>query len=106
MKAVKIFGCFTGLVLLMIFPLFTKANDGRPVSKFIINYSILLPNQLDTLPSKVKGLDNATDKPVEEIIKTIPKARKQSIPIPVNLRIKPVIIIKPKIIKPIIKLLH
>jgi hypothetical protein len=80
MKEVKIFECFARLVLLMIIPMFTKANDGKPVRKFVMNYSIVLPNQLDTLAPKVKGSDNTEDKPVEEIIKTIPKARKHLYP--------------------------
>ena len=90
----------------MIIPLLTKANDGKPVLHFNKNYSITLPCLSDTLPPKVKSLDIDNNQPVEEIIKAVPKARKQAVPIPVTLQVKPVIIVKPKIIKPIIKVLH
>lgn len=106
MKAVKSFKCFMGLFFLINIPQWARASDGKPVLHFTKNYAITLLNQSDTLPPKVISPDIANNKPVEEIIKVVPKARKQAIPIPVTLKVKPVINIKPKIIKPIIKVLH
>ncbi|MEO6355444.1 MAG: hypothetical protein ABIU77_20870 [Ferruginibacter sp.] len=97
MKALKILRCFTGLIL-MIFPELTKAGDGKPMVPFIIISNI----QTDTIPPKAIVPDNPADKPLEEVIKEVPKARKQSVPVPV-VKVIPVKIIRPKVIKPVIK---
>jgi hypothetical protein len=60
-------------------------------------------SQTDSLPPKTKNGDNANDKPVEKIIKAVPKARKQAVPIPVVVPVNPIKIVKPKIVKPVIK---
>ena len=106
MNSLKSFKCFIGLFFIINIPQFVSASDGKPVIHFTISTFISQRPQIDTVPSKVKSLDDADNKPVEEIIKAVPKARKQVVPIPVSLQIRPLIIIKPKIIKPIIKVLH
>ncbi|MDO9376105.1 MAG: hypothetical protein Q7T76_16905 [Ferruginibacter sp.] len=58
----------------------------------------------DTIPPAVKTVDPTTAKPADEMIKTVPKVRKQQLPVPVNIKVKPVKIIKPKVIKPNLKI--
>lgn len=107
MKAIKNFKCFVGLFFLISIPQWVIANDGKPVLHFSICHLSTPALQMDTVPPKVKSPDNVdNNKPVEAIIKVVPKARKQVVPIPVSIPVKPSIIIKPKIIKPIIKVLH
>ena len=100
---------FRGLIFLMILPMLTRANDGKPVlhHPMIISFSAAAL-QSDTT-RKAKSPDIANNKPADnvisdDIIKVVPKARKQAVPIPVKL--KPVKIIKPKIIKPVIRILN
>jgi len=101
--------CFKGLIFLLIIPILTRANDGKPVLHYTMIISFSAPSlQFDTT-RKVKTPEIANNKPVDDvikddIIKVVPKARKQAIPIPVKL--KPVKIIKPKIIRPVIKILN
>jgi hypothetical protein len=107
MKAVKGFKCFIGLFFLINSSQRASACDGKPVLHLNnMNYISTTHLQTDTLPPKVSGPDKADNKPVEAIIKVVPKARKQVVPIPVSIPVKPPVIIKPKIIKPVIKILH
>lgn len=106
MKAVNSLKCFIGLFFLTNIPQLVSANDGKPVLHFTISSFVSQRSQTDTLPPKNESLDNADNKPADEIIKAVPKARKQVVPIPVLVQVKPPVIIKPKIIKPIIKVLH
>ena len=64
----------------------------------------------DTIPAAVKPAEAttakpATDKPVATVIKAVPRARKVTVPKPVTIKVKPVKVIKPKIIKPVLKVL-
>jgi len=88
-----------GLVFLMIVPILTKANCDIDRRRFTLMSSL----QSDTTKIRKSGISNNNQG--EEIIKAVPKARKQAIPLPVKLQVKPVKIIKPKIIKPVIKIL-
>ncbi len=106
MIAVKSLKCFIGLFFIINIPQFVSANGGKPVLHFTISSFVSQRSQIDTVPPKVKSLDDADNKPVEEIIKAVPKTRKQVVPIPVSIQVKPPIIIKLKIIKPIIKVIH
>ena len=100
MKPLKILRYFTGLILLVV-PELTKANDGKPV----IHCLMISKIQTDTVPPKATVPDNTADKPAENIIKEVPKARKQPVPIAV-IKVIPVKIIRPNIVKPIIKIIH
>ncbi|MDB5276086.1 MAG: hypothetical protein JWR61_1041 [Ferruginibacter sp.] len=100
MKALKILRCVTGLIL-MIVPELTKASDGKPVIHFVM----ISKMQTDTVPPKATVPDNTVDMSAENVIKEVPKSRKQPVPIPV-IKVIPVKIIKPKIIKPVIKIIH
>ncbi len=112
-----------GLIVIfcmMILPRAEAAN-GKPFTGIKMNYMTInrviadttLPTE-DKKNSKEKASgekeENTTeDKPVE-VVKVIPNARRQPIPVPVKVNVKPVKIIKPKIIKsvvkPVIKILH
>lgn len=106
MDAIKTFKCFIALFMMLYIPKLVSASDGKRVLRFAISTFVSQRPQIDTVPSKVKSLNDADNKQVDELIKAVPKARKQVAPIPVSVQVRPVIIIKPKIIKPIIKVLH
>ena len=106
-----------GLIVIfcmMAFPHVVKAADGKPSAGIKMNYVQI--NQLigdTTVPAKDKKTapektgaeqeENTTeDKPVD-VVKVIPNARRQPIPVPVKVNVKPVKIIKPKIMKPVLK---
>ena len=88
-----------GLIFLMIIPILSKANSDISAFRYTITASLLQ----DT--SGIKKSDVVNNKQEEEIIKVVPKARKQAVPIPVKLQVKPVKVVKPKIIKPVIRIL-
>jgi hypothetical protein len=86
-------------------PLVMFAADAKPQPHFYLNAGIIrLIN--DTLPDIKKPVPENADKKQEDIIKEVPKARKQVKPIAIQTTtaIKPIKIIKPKIIKPSIKI--
>ena len=89
MKGLMVLRCFIGVFILLNVPQLVSA--GMP------------GNQTDSLPPKIKSDDNADNKPVEKIIKAVPKARKQAVPVPVVIPVNPIKIVKPIIVKPVIK---
>lgn len=110
MNAVKGFNYFVGLVLLLTISQPAIASEGKPVV-LVNNCCNISLHFTDTLPQKINGVENGADKPAADIIRAVPKARRQVVPVPVNIGIKPPTIITPKIvtpkiIKPIIKLIH
>lgn len=86
-------------------PLVMFAGDAKPQPHFYLNTNIIRSIN-DTLPDIKKTIPENTDKKPEDIIKEVPKARKQVKPIAIQTTtvIRPVKIIKPKIIKPSIKI--
>ena len=108
MKGAKILKCVIGMFFLTSLPLWALADNGKPACNIKIIQSVIIPMQADTsLPSQ-KNVESPKDKPADAVIKEVPLARKQAIPIPVNIKVNPIKIIKPKIkvIKPVIKVLH
>ncbi|HET7119260.1 MAG TPA: hypothetical protein VFI29_22385 [Hanamia sp.] len=97
-----------GIFFLISLPLWALADNGKPVCNIKIIQSIIITMQADTLLPLPKNAEIPKDKPVETTIKEVPKARRQAVPIPVIVKVKPVKIIKPKIkiIKPVINVLH
>jgi len=98
-------------LLLYIRPLISAGSDGRPVNAYRMNLDRISRSSSDTIPENKTDNKKVTDqspvdKPVETIIKEVPKSRKQIKPIAVTngLIVKPVRVIKPKIIKPVIKI--
>jgi len=90
-------------LLFISLPGWLLADTGAPVCHFKFTNFLAL----DTIPppSHEKNTVVKKDQPTDEVktIKVVPKARKQAVPVPVTIEIKPVKIIKPKIIKPVIK---
>ena len=89
----------------MVFFIFSSSysygNDEKPSSRldFRCAKTMFLAN--DTVPAIRKIPDASTDS-TASIIKEVPKARKQIAPIAI--KVQPINIVKPKIIKPVIKI--
>ncbi len=105
MKCFKFFVGIIMVVLVAAFPLCLKAGDHHAVAVFSLTHANTCLQRLDTIPAKVTSPETPTNKSTESIIKEVPRSRKQPVPIPVNVKVKPIKIIKPKIIKPVIKIL-
>ena len=103
-----IFSFLTALLFFMAATSFCYANDGRPKSfAHIVSYKGLIPLLNDTIPATKKIPETKTDNSsTVTAIKEVPKAKKQIAPIavPVQVKVKPIKIIKPKIIKTVIKI--
>lgn len=108
MKGSKLLKAFIGIFFLISFPLWVLADKGKPVCNIKIIQSAINLMQADTLLPLPKNTESPKDKPIETTIKEVPKARRQAVPIPIIVKVKPVKIIKPKIkvIKPVIKVFH
>ena len=95
-------GLVAGFLLISL-PQWLLADTGGPVCHFkFTNLSVS-----DSIPpsSQVKSTMVTNNQSNEEVktIKVVPKARRQPVPVPITIEVKPIKIIKPKIIKPIIK---
>jgi hypothetical protein len=106
MKGATILKVFIAVFFIISIPRIVLADTGKPPGS--IQFSHISINALlsDTIIPKKKVVESTKDKPSATAIKVVPKARRQAIPIPVKVKVKPVKIIKPKIIKPLIKVLH
>ena len=90
-----------------------KAADGKPCTEIKMSYVQIQMISDTTLPEKDQKSpqekktgekqENAIQDKTVEVVKVIPNARRQPIPVPVKVNVKPVKIIKPKIIKPVVK---
>ncbi len=85
-------------------------SDAKPAYIPAREFTSSVSFMLDTIPVPVKAAEatstkQATGKPVATVIKAVPKARKVAVPKPVIIDVKPVKVIKPKIIKPVLKVL-
>ena len=104
MKGLMVLRCFIGVFILLNAPVLVNGENGKPILHIRNCLAGMPDNQADTIPASVKSSDNAVAaKPAEEIIKTVPKVRKQAVPIPVVVPVNPIKIVKPKIVKPVIK---
>ena len=75
-------------------------NDGKPSRlHFLYAKEILLAS--DTVPA-IKRIPEARADSTASMIKEVPKARKQIAPVAIS--VQPIKIVKPKIIKPVIKI--
>jgi hypothetical protein len=105
-----------GLIIIFfvaIMPRPVQASGGKPPGDIKINYTSInrligdttLPARDEKAPDKKeeKKQENTTPDQQVEVVKVIPKARRQSIPVPVKVNVQPVKVIKPKIIKPVVK---
>ncbi len=104
------------IIIFLIAAIKPAMASGKPYPGIKINYSSINRLMADTtLPEKdektkeEKKKENATSDQQTEVVKVIPNARRQAIPLPVKVNVHPVKIIKPKIkavVKPVIKILH
>lgn len=109
MKLIIIVNRLTILFCFISVPYFLFAAVGTPSGRIQIHYPEL--NQMPgdtTVPAKdpktvEKKEENAGENNPAQVVKVIPKARRQPIPVPVKVNVQPVKIITPKIIKPVIK---
>lgn len=81
-------------------------NDGSPRHPFHLTREIITQVLSDSLPEIKKSTEESSNKDNTPVIKEVPKSRKQIKPIavPSAPQIQPIKIIKPKIVKPTIKL--
>lgn len=101
-KGLIVFSCITTA------PFLALANNDKP-APVKINFAQI--NQViadTTLPvkdrkSSEKNEGDVSQQDQVEVVKVIPKARRQPVPVPVKVNVRPVKIIKPKIIKPVLK---
>jgi len=103
-----IFSFLTALVFFTAATSFCYADDGRPRNfPHVASYKELLPQLNDTTPATKKMPETKTNSSsTETAIKDVPKAKKQIAPIavPVQVKVKPIKIFKPKIIRPVIRI--
>lgn len=110
MKNTITFISFLIISLLFILPGLALASEGNPVlhlkttqfQQAVADTTLPTASQ-DEKETKEKKEDKSQNKPDPQVVKVIPKARRQPIPVPVKVNIHPVKVIKPKIIKPIVK---
>jgi len=91
MKTASCYKYFFCLLFLVAGTQAVHAKEGKPVRKAIFDYTAVAPLLTDSVPGTVKE---------------VPKSRKQQVPVPVSIQVKPIQVIKPKIIKPVIKAIH
>ena len=76
-------------------------NDGKPASRLHFHCVKAILLAADTVPAVQHIPESGTDS-TSHVIKEVPKARKQVAPVAIS--VKPIKVIKPKIIKPVIKI--
>ncbi len=98
-----------GLLIVIVFIISAsgaaRAGGLMPTGDKIFKKMLRCDMLLDTVPAVSKAPVAEKDRPVAGKIKTLPVPRRQAIPVPVKVKVAPVKIIAPKIVKPIIKLL-
>jgi hypothetical protein len=93
MKAAIILKGFIGMFFITCISQRALAKEGSPVCNVLFNYFTLTQIPKDTIPTPKKNNENSNNKPdadvankpAADIIKEVPKARRQTIPIPVKL---------------------
>lgn len=114
MKRKIILQSFTGIFLLCCLPFFMKGARKRPAGFSRDELAFIVMPLTDTIPAAAKPTEGTkpgpaiapnTGKPVATVIKEVPKARKVAVPRPVAIKVKPVKVVKPKIIRPVLKVL-
>ena len=80
--------------------------NGKPPKKYLVfNHEIIIRSMGDSVPTNNKNTEEITNKD-QAVIKEVPKSHKQIKPIamPAVTSIKPLQLIKPKIITPVIRI--
>ena len=106
MKGVIFMKGLVGIIFLINFPHWAFGFTRKPEQNIIYDKALFNPIQPDSLPPKNNASPKSDDKINVEQIKVVPKARNLPAPIPISVKVKTVKIIKPNIIKPIIKGIH
>jgi hypothetical protein len=93
------------LLLFSAGPITALANHGTPFHHFNFNGSFAR-SLSDSIPANKKDSKQNENQDPASAVKEVPKARKQIKPmaVPATTTIKPVQIIKPKIIKPVVRI--
>jgi hypothetical protein len=101
-----IYKCFLVMALFTIRPMASIGNNGVPHHQFQMRSEIIMQTLNDSLPDNKKSSGENSNKDQPQVIKEVPKSHKQIKPItvPAITPIQPLKIIKPKIIKPIIRI--
>ncbi len=116
MKRIIILTNLTAIGLFCILPFFAKANHIKNICALRNERVVSLAMPVDTIPAAAKQAEAATanpakagkpitEKPVATVIKEVPRARKVAVPRQVTIKVKPVKVVKPKLIKPVVKVL-
>ena len=94
------------LALFVIRPVTGRASDGRPHTHVSLIQNAALLSFCDTLPDSRRVTEEPGNKSKPDLVKEVPKSRKQLKPIaiPAITPAKPIQIIKPKILKPNIRI--
>ncbi len=103
MKKVFLIKIFAGGLFIFLCPIITRANNHHPGFEVPTGYALAAVPVTDTLPPPA---NTGNDKPADKVIKEVPKSHNQPVPVAVTVQVKPFIIVKPKMIKPVIKVLH
>ena len=99
--------CLLMAAFLMMYALAGRAGNGLPGKHIHPIRHVVLLSLYDSLPDNKKVPEDPGNKSKPEIVKEVPKARKQLKPIVVpatTTTIKPMPLIKPKILKPNIRI--
>lgn len=94
------------LIIGLGFAIPVLANGDQPVDPKFINARKTMALVRDTVPPANQPPTENKDKATKDLIKEVPKARVQTAPIPVKIQVTPIKIVKPKIVKPIIRIVH
>lgn len=94
------------LIIGLGFAIPALANGDQPVDPKFINARKTMAQVRDTVPPANQPPAADKDKAVNDLIKEVPKARIQTAPVPVKIQLTPIKIVKPKIVKPVIKIVH
>lgn len=94
------------LIIGLCFVIPALANGDQPVNPKFINARKTMALVRDTVPPANQPPVDEKDKAAKDLIKEVPKARVQTAPIPVKIQVAPIKIVKPKIVKPVVRIIH
>jgi hypothetical protein len=87
-------------------PLVSMGYDGSPHSPFHLKREIVIQALRDSLPENKKTPEEKNNMDNTQVIKEVPKSHKQIKPItiPAATQIKPIKVLKPKVLKPAVRI--
>ena len=105
MKGSIIFKSVLAVLFVGFLPEVLLASGGKP--NIVFSKTLMNSFQDTTLPASEQKVVNVKDKQEVQVIKVLPKAHRQPIPVPVKIKVNvpKVKAIKP-VVKPVIKILH